>query len=126
MNQQIIKDAFIAKLSGIAEHKNDKEIWWEDLHGNKVTIEFVNNSIGIVIVRLYHDNGNKWEQRVYKDGKLNGKCLGWYNNGSKMCVENYKNNKRRGKHTFWSIDGVKNLEYECKDGEWWSTHDHTS
>jgi hypothetical protein len=56
MNGQIFRDAYIAKLTGIVEYKNDKQIWWKDDEGNKITIEFVDNSISKVIVKFYNNS----------------------------------------------------------------------
>ena len=43
--QELAQEAFIAKLSGIAEYKTPNEIWWETERGDKITIEFINNSM---------------------------------------------------------------------------------
>jgi antitoxin component YwqK of YwqJK toxin-antitoxin module len=81
--QELAQEAFIAKLSGIAEYKNPNEIWWENEYGNKITIEFINNSVSNVIVRGYYENGNKKYEVEYQNGKLNGRTIYWYKNGDK-------------------------------------------
>ena len=89
INKQTFHDVYIAKLSGIAEYKNEKEMWREDSDDGKFTIEFIDDSISKVIVRLYHENGNKYWERNYADGKLHGKHIGWYEIGNKRWEENY-------------------------------------
>ena len=76
MDQQDFENVFIAKLSGIAEYKNKNEMWYEN-NENKVTIEFLNDSISIVKVRKYYENGNKKWVENYLNGKRHGKFISW-------------------------------------------------
>jgi uncharacterized protein len=103
--QQILEDAFIAKLSGIAEYKNEKEIWWKESN-LKFTIEFLNDSVSNVILRSYYYTGIKREETNYKNGKVNGKHISWYQNGQKFMETNYKNDKMHGKRTIWFGNGI--------------------
>jgi len=92
MNQQDFENAFIAKLSGIAEYKNENEIWWE-CNGTRVTIEFLNDSASFTKVREYYKSGNKQWERNYQNGLLHGKYIRWFEDGNKSLEENYQNGK---------------------------------
>ena len=89
--QEIAQEAFIAKLSGIAEYKNPNEIWWEEQWGNKISIEFIDNSISNFISKKYYQNGNKLYEVEYRNGIQHGKAIGWYKNGNKAFEVEYQN-----------------------------------
>jgi antitoxin component YwqK of YwqJK toxin-antitoxin module len=97
--QELVQEAFIAKLSDIVEYKNPNEIWWKNEWGHKITIEFVDNSVSSSVVRRYYENGNNWYEREYQNGQLHGKATWWYENGNKDCEKEYQNgnliNKQR-------------------------------
>jgi len=38
----------------------------------------------------YYDNGQKWEEATYKDGKLDGKMTKWFENGQKWKEGTFK------------------------------------
>ena len=92
MNLIDFRNIFIAKLSGIAEYKNENEIWCKE-RGVDVTIEFLNNSIFFVKVRRYYNNGNKFWEQNYKVGERHGKYICWFEDGNKNLEENYQNGK---------------------------------
>ena len=93
-NGQMLKDIFIAKLSGIAEYKNEKEIWWENATGERVTIEFVDNTIDDIIVRSYYHGSEikHWECDV-ADGNFYRIQL-WDQDGRIMFDEKHINLKK--------------------------------
>jgi hypothetical protein len=84
MNQQDFENVLISQLSGIAEMKNEREVWWQD-GCLKVTVELADRTIsGKVIVREYWKNGNVREEEVYPSGlQNNSEALAFYRDGSK-------------------------------------------
>jgi len=50
----------------------------------------------------YHKNGQKEEERTYKDGIEDGLRTTWYWDGRKRSEGTYKDGKRDGKWTEWS------------------------
>ena len=98
---QRIKDAFILKLSGAGEFKNEKEMWWTDSHyGQKSTIEFPEDSVNIVVIRHYQQGeSTDWkmfEEDHLKDGNLHGICR--TNFRGYWHEEEWKNGKYIGGH----------------------------
>jgi antitoxin component YwqK of YwqJK toxin-antitoxin module len=73
----------------------------------------------------YHENGQKSDERTYKDGKQVGKSTWWYENGQKKHEGTYKDGERDGKWTEWYENGQKKGEGTYKNGErdgkstWW-------
>ncbi len=65
----------------------------------------------------YHENGQKSDERTYKDGKRDGKWTEWDENGQKESEFNYKDGKEDGKWTEWYENGQKWYEATLKDGE---------
>ena len=57
----------------------------------------------------YHDNGNKYEEGFYKDGRREGECITYYENGEKELVGYFKKGKPTGIWMCWDKDG----NYEC-------------
>ena len=116
MNQQDFENAFIAKLSGIVEYKNENEMWWED-NERKVTIEFLNDSASSAKVREYYKNGNIQWEADYQNGKLHGKYIVWDVNGNKLWEDNYQNGKKHGKSINWYENGNKCWEENYLNGK---------
>ena len=114
--QELAQDAFIAKLSGIAEYKNPNEIWWENEWGDKLTIEFIDNSISSFIVRRYYACGNKSYEAEYQNGESHGKETRWYKNGNKSYEREYQNGLQHGKAIGWYQNGNKWYEEEYQNG----------
>ena len=69
-----------------------------------------------VAVKKY-DNGQKWIEITYKDGKEHGLWTGWHENGQKKMEGTYRDNKLHGLVTGWYEHGPKSGEYTFKDGE---------
>ncbi|MFA5024164.1 MAG: hypothetical protein WC523_04370 [Patescibacteria group bacterium] len=87
--QTLAEDAFILYLSGAAEMKNDREIWTTNQSGERITIEFVNDSSDNIIVRGFYANGSKrWENKLKPSEQvscgLTGISSGWYSDGTIM------------------------------------------
>ncbi|MDC3316251.1 toxin-antitoxin system YwqK family antitoxin, partial [Candidatus Thioglobus sp.] len=65
----------------------------------------------------YFDNGQKYNQKSYKDGKLDGKFITWHGNGQKLLEVFYKDGKHEGKFSRWHWNGqIKELS-DYKDGK---------
>jgi hypothetical protein len=60
-------DVFAAYLSGLTTKKNEKEIWWEDEYGDKITVEPINEDS--YILREYYENGQLEYRINYNHGK---------------------------------------------------------
>ena len=64
-----------------------------------------------------HDNGQKYYERTYKDGKKNGLSTKWYQNGQKKFETTFKDEKWDGLFTKWYENGQKKYERTMKVGE---------
>jgi antitoxin component YwqK of YwqJK toxin-antitoxin module len=116
INEQTFQDAYIAKLSGVAEYNNEKEIWW-DVGEERFTIEFVNDSVSKAIVRSYFDGGRLRRESNYENGVIHGKLITYWDNGNK-CIEKYfKNGWSHGRLIVWSIDGLVVSDTVWEDGD---------
>jgi hypothetical protein len=91
-NNQMLQDAYIAKLSGIAEYKNEKEIWWENTIGERITIEFVDDIVTDAIVRRYYSNSKHWECSI-TDGIIYGLRI-WNLDGNVVWEQHHINVKK--------------------------------
>ena len=63
----------------------------------------------------WYDNGQKWLEENYKDGKEDGLTTEWYENGKKRSEVNYKDGKKDGLQTNWYENGQKSREVKFKD-----------
>ena len=115
--QELAQEAFIAKLSDIAEYKTPNEIWWEDQQGDKITIEFIGNSVSNFVIRDYSDIGNKIFEEEYQNGLQHGKTIWWYEKGNKYYEVKYKNGLRHGKAIWWDEDGNIECKAEYQNGK---------
>ena len=79
---------------------------------------------GVVI--KWYQNGDRWLEKNYKDGRQDGKSFVWWDtHGDQRQIRsegNYKNGQREGKHTEWYRNGQKKSEENWKNGllEHWS------
>jgi len=64
----------------------------------------------------WRENGQKFTEGTYKNGKAHGKCIGWRENGQKLSEGTYKNGKKHGKCTQWAPDGNKIFEGTFRNG----------
>ena len=65
----------------------------------------------------WHDNGQKWQEANYKDGKPHGLWAWWYENGQKMSETNYKDGKEHGLETHWDEEGKIWSETKWENGK---------
>ena len=74
----------------------------------------------------FYENGQKWQEVNYKNGKPDGLWVSWYENGQKGLEGNFKDGKQHGLWLFWHENGQKRQETNYKDGErisekWWNS-----
>ncbi|WP_347904596.1 toxin-antitoxin system YwqK family antitoxin [Pseudomonas purpurea] len=62
--------------------------------------------------KLWHDNGQLKDLRVYKDGKLQGAARSWFENGQMQSSTDYVDGREQGWMRFWKEDG--SLSSECQ------------
>ena len=82
MIQEDFEKILISMLAGIAEMKNEKEVWYIDEFERKVAVEFPTGEVNFAIVRQYYDNGNRAWETEYRNCKRNGYSTNWYENGT--------------------------------------------
>jgi len=68
----------------------------------------------------WYDNGQKWSEGTFKDGKEDGLVAELYRNGQKKEEGTWKNGEPDGKWTYWSADGRESSELIFKNGEGWN------
>ena len=66
---------------------------------------------------VWYENGQKWEEITYKDGKKDGLETWWYIDGKKCFEGTWKDGKLDGLVTGWYENGQKSGEWNYKDGE---------
>jgi len=111
------------------------------------TYKVSKNKIELIKTVKWHENGQKEDERTYKNGELDGLRTSWYENGQKSAegtfkngefdalwtswdengqkrsegtykgVDKYGNPMRNGKWTSWSLYGQKKSERNYKGGE---------
>lgn len=67
--------------------------------------------------KLIKRNGLVENIEQYKDGKLHGLEVWWFDNGKKYSEINYKDGKKNGLQVRWFENGQKQVESSHKDGE---------
>ena len=65
----------------------------------------------------WHENGRKWSEENWKDGKEDGLFASWHENGQKRSEGNWKDGNQDGLFVWWHENGQKKLEVNWKDGE---------
>jgi len=99
----LLHDAMTAYLAGLTTKLNEKEIWWQNESGFKVTVELVDTDSEQYIVRRYYDNGNLWWQDNYCKDKRHGSCIDYLENGDLLSVYVYENGKTISRKTYKCI-----------------------
>ena len=66
----------------------------------------------------FYENGQKKEERNYKDGKCHGPRAYWYENGQKWYQQNWKDGKQDGLQLSWEEDGTESRREIYKDGKY--------
>ncbi|MFL2478267.1 MAG: toxin-antitoxin system YwqK family antitoxin, partial [Verrucomicrobiales bacterium] len=66
----------------------------------------------------WYENGQKWSERNYKDGKFDGLQVAWHENGQKLQEGNWKEDKLDGLWLRWHENGQKKrVKHTYKDGK---------
>ena len=65
----------------------------------------------------YYENGQMESERLFQEGRLNGKSTFWHENGQKFAELNYKEDKPDGEWIFWKKNGRKDEERNYKNGD---------
>ena len=95
------------KIVSLNDFKEDRKFL--DLDGKPYTGFYTN----------YYDRVNDQQgyiEEYYKDGKLNGLSILWYENGQKELENHYKDGKTNGLSTCWYENGQIEGEGFFKDG----------
>ena len=66
---------------------------------------------------LLHENGQKWSEGNFKDGKPDGLSVEWFENGQKRYEGTHKDGKADGLVVTWHENGQKYVEANYKDGK---------
>ena len=65
----------------------------------------------------FHSNGQKREERTYKDGKKEGLWTKWWENGQKWSERTYRDGKADGLWITYNEDGTEDSRTTYKDGK---------
>lgn len=101
--QGLLKEALIAKLSGIAKWRNEKEMWWRNY-----TFEWCEDK---VIVRRYWDDDQLQCKYECKNGMLDGKIVAYREDGRIWWEESYNKGMPHGPCIDYFSDHTVILEY---------------
>jgi len=115
--KDIIRNAFIEILSGIAEYHEDGGVINKDEYDNIITISFPDNNPNKAVVKCYWENGNKRREMEYYQGKQHGKDLSWHESGNKNWEIEYYQGKQHGKYLGWYENENKHWEIEYCQGK---------
>ena len=69
------------------------------------------------LYQKWHDNGQKWEEVTYLDGKRHGLYQSWHDNGQKHVEDTYVVGKLHGLFQGWFSNGQKHVEETYVDGK---------
>ena len=67
--------------------------------------------------KYYSEQGIPIAETNYKDGKLNGESINYYESGAIYSKGNYVNNLREGIYTWYAWNGQKESEVSFKNGK---------
>ena len=65
----------------------------------------------------WYEDGQKYWEKTFKDGQLDGLYTEWFKNGQEMSEGTYKDGKRDGLWSWWDDNGQKYKEGIYKDGK---------
>jgi len=108
-----IECAFYLELMGV---ENGKWTYWYD-NGQKFREREYLNGKPNRKWTCWYPNGQKSEEKEYLNGKENGKWTQWYDDGQIKSKGEYKNGKENGKWTSWYNDGQQISEREYLNGK---------
>ncbi len=84
-----VHDVMAAYLAGLVTKLNEKEIWWQDKNGYKITVELVDADLETYVVREYHRRGRLWYEENYLNDQLHGLRRIYDRSGKLYLEENY-------------------------------------
>ena len=93
-----------------------KEITWY-VNGQKKEEKSFKDGERYGLHTKWYDNGQKKEEGTWKDGKRDRLWTAWLKNGQKKEEATFKDGERYGLHTKWYDNGKKRAEGTFKDGE---------
>ena len=68
--------------------------------------------------RVWYDNGKRYKEFEYKNGKKDGEYISWYPDGITIRTKcEFKNGKKEGEYKGWYEDETKRLFCKYKNGE---------
>jgi len=101
----LLHDAMTAYLAGLTTKRTEKEIWWENERGDKLTVELVSVRWGKHIIRSYYENGNLNEEYNYFKNQRHGLCRCYYENSILHWETNYRKGTLHGTYKDYYKDG---------------------
>jgi len=66
---------------------------------------------------LFHKNGQKKAERVWKSGLKHGLWINWDDKGNKTAEAHYKNNLKEGRWLIWDENALKLYEMHYRKGK---------
>ena len=113
-----VYDTFILYLAGVADMKNEKEIWSKNEYGTRITFEFpTGNPAEFYYVRGYFADGKLMMLKEVRNDCYLEKCTFWYDNGQKYWEQNFINALPHGQYIRWDRDGKVIFDEEYKEGK---------
>jgi len=90
---------------------------YKDLYGQYMSkVELLNGQFDGQFIRWW-ENGQKHQEKHYKDGNLNGKSTDWWSDGTIYLEKNYKDGTLEGKQFEWYKNGQIKSEATYKDAK---------
>lgn len=103
------------RVSEILSHEQACELLTFEVNNNDLKCRFVN---GLLVgdYKSYY-NGKLQEHRTYRNGKIHGKCIYYFENGQIMEIAYYKNNKYHGPYEEYNEASIiiKKCSYKNDD-----------
>jgi antitoxin component YwqK of YwqJK toxin-antitoxin module len=113
LNRTLVAILAIVLLAVCSKSINSQQL--QDREGLVYEVNDAEPYTGKLVV--FHENGQKREERNYVDGKAQGKQEEWYEDGQKWSEKNYLNGKEHGSYERWYENGQKMLEEHYIDGQ---------
>jgi len=66
---------------------------------------------------FWYENGQKWSEGNYRNGKREGLWITWWSTGQKWTEGNYRNGEKEGLWVSWHRRGQKASEGNYRNGE---------
>jgi antitoxin component YwqK of YwqJK toxin-antitoxin module len=126
INQETLIDK-----DGLKYHPETKELYsGKVLKNHKGGEKYLEGSYkdgkldGLLI--YWYESGQKKDERYFKDGQLDGLVTTWNESGQKSYEQTFEDGNQDGLQTFWYDNGQKKGEFNFKDGKrdglwtWWN------